>query len=539
MDAIRPGAGTLYSIMMIVALSCATMGPPAVSAGEAPQSAISGSQTPISASQTLRGGASLADRGRYIALAADCNSCHTAPGGKPYAGGTALKSAFGTLYGANITSDAQSGIGSWSRADFERALRSGVRKDGAYLYPAMPYASYTKISASDMDALWAFVRSIPAVRNSVPANTLPFPLTVRSGLGVWQSLYFKPGPFAPRPDRNARWNRGAYLVQALGHCGECHTPRNLAQALEPQHRLTGAEVEGWFAPDISSDSLSQVATWSVNQISQYLKSGKMPGNTKPIGPMQMVIRDSLSHLSDSDLQAIAIYLKDQPTGVTPEKAVPVKYARVDAGRRVYEDNCSSCHGIDGKGSNGTVPALTGNDAITAAEPYNAIMAVLQGFPAQGTWGAMASFAGSLTDDQIADVVNYVRTAWGNNAMPNAAPWSIAQWRRYARSPRDESQALLCPNLAPALMRPALDLGAESLKQSLRDLDKMSGLVARYRSAVPNAAAADVLEALSTAYCRALADEGMSQERMTAQLAEFAQQVAITLRAPAPAATSRQ
>lgn len=470
----------------------------------------------------------LVARGRYVALAADCHSCHTAPGGQPFAGGAPLKSAFGTLYGSNITPDPQTGIGHWSKADFERALRRGIRADGAYLYPAMPYSNYTRMSAPDMDALWAYMRTIPPVQNTIPKNTLPFPLTIRSGLAAWQSLYFKPGPFMPVAGRSAAWNRGAYLVEALGHCDQCHTPRNIAQGLEPQHQLTGAQVEGWYAPDISNDPLSKVSGWSAGQIAAFLKSGTMPGNVKTFGPMQEVVHDSLRYLTDQDRHAMALYLKDQQTHVAPQAPTPVKDQLLAAGKRVYQDNCGSCHQGNGKGTGATVPALAGNDAVTASEPYNVIMAVLEGFPPQGTWGAMGSFAATLDDDQIAAVTNYVRTAWGNNGLPNATPWSVADWRKNAAAPVDESHALLCPTLPVAVIQPALGAGAGALKQASTDPARMSMLVGNYRVAMPNASKADIVEALSTAYCRAVADEHISQARMTAQLSDFAQRVAISL-----------
>jgi mono/diheme cytochrome c family protein len=470
----------------------------------------------------------LVARGRYVALAADCQSCHTAPDGQPFAGGAPLKSAFGTIYGSNITPDLETGIGHWSRADFERALRRGVRADGAYLYPAMPYLNYTRMSAADMDALWAYMRSIPAVQNTIPKNTLPFPLTIRSGLAAWQSLYFTPGPFTPVADKGASWNRGAYLVQALGHCDECHTPRNIAQGLEPQHQLTGAQIEGWYAPDISNDALSKVSGWSADQIAAFLKSGTMPGNVKTFGPMQEVVHDSLRYLTDQDLHAMALYLKDQQTQVTPQAPTPVKYQQLTAGKRVYQDNCSSCHQANGKGMGSTVPALAGNDAVTASEPYNVIMAVLEGFAPQGTWGAMGSFAGTLDDDQISAVTNYVRTAWGNAGLPNATPWSVGNWRKNAATPADQSHALLCPNLSAAVIQPALGVGAGALRQASTDPARMSMLVGNYRVAMPNASKADIVEALSTAYCRALADQHISQARVTAQLSDFAQRVAISL-----------
>jgi mono/diheme cytochrome c family protein len=523
-----PKSAVLVAVMCLGLLLRAPLAIAATDAAQATATDESHASTRMPADVTHRVSGRLVARGRYVALAADCRSCHTAPGGEPYAGGTPLHSAFGTIYGTNITTDVQSGIGSWSRADFERALRRGVRRDGAYLYPAMPYGSYTKMTADDMDALWAYMRTLPAVRNTIPKNTLPFPLTIRSGMAVWQGLYFKAGVFVPSPEMSPQWNRGAYLVEALGHCDECHTPRNAAQGLETKHELTGAQIEGWYAPDIGNDSLSKISAWNVDEIAHFLKSGTKPGNVKTFGPMQQVVDESLRFLTDSDLNAIAVYLKDQQTSVTPQRPTPVKFERLTAGRRVYEDNCSSCHQSNGKGMAGTVPALAGNGAVTAAEPYNVIMAMLEGFAPQGTWGAMGSFASTLSDDQIADVANYVRTAWGNNGIPNATPWSVGTWREYAKAPEDESHALLCPNLAPNVIQPALGAGAAALKLASTDRGTMSTLVGNYRSAVPKASAADVIEGLSTAYCRAVAADHISEARMSAQIADFAQRVAIAL-----------
>jgi mono/diheme cytochrome c family protein len=470
------------------------------------------------------------DMGRYVALAADCSSCHTAPGGAPFAGGNPLKSNLGTLFGPNITSDIETGIGSWTKADFERALRRGIRKDGAYLYPAMPYDSYTKITPADMDALWSYIHALPAVKNTVPKNTLPFPLTIRGGLAVWQSLYFKPGPFQPAADHDATWNRGAYLVEALGHCADCHTPRNLAQGLEAQHGLTGASIEGWYAPDISSDPESKLRAWKTRDLAHYLKTGLAPNNAKAFGPMQEVIDDSLRHLSDPDLLAMAVYLRAQGNSVQPKtpSAPKLPEERLAAGKTIYEDNCRSCHQSNGKGIPGSAPALAGNDAVTAAEPFNVIMAILEGFPTQGTWGAMGSFAANLSDDQISDVTNYVRTAWGNGAAPNATPWSVENWRKNAQTPMDQSNALLCPSLPQSVMQPAYAAGSAALKQAGADRGKMQQLVSTYFSARPAASAAQVVEALSTAYCRVLADDHLTQARMSAQIAAFAQNAAVAI-----------
>jgi mono/diheme cytochrome c family protein len=470
------------------------------------------------------------ETGKYVALAADCAACHTAPGGAPYAGGNALKSAFGIIYGPNITSDAATGIGSWTKEDFERALRQGIRKDGSYLYPAMPYDSYTKMSAADMDALWKYIHAIPAVKNTPPKNTLPFPLTIRSGMAVWQSLYFKPGGFVADASQSVEWNRGAYLVNALGHCADCHTPRNVAQGLEAQHTLAGAQIEGWFAPDISNDPLSKIANWSLPDLQKYLKTGRAPGNVKSFGPMQETIDDSLSHLADSDLHAMAVYLKNQNVAVTPEKATPVRLPedRLSAGRHLYEDNCSSCHQANGKGIPGSAPALAGNDAVTASEPYNLIMAMLEGFAPQNSWGAMNSFAKTLTDDQIADIANYVRTAWGNDAPPNAAPWSVGNWRKNADEAHNQPTALLCPDLTEEVLKPALAAGPNALKQAAVSNAGMNSLVNAYLAARPKASTAQTIEALSTAYCRTVNGNSLSEARASAEIADFAQRVAVSV-----------
>jgi mono/diheme cytochrome c family protein len=473
---------------------------------------------------------SLLERGHYLARAADCFSCHSDPGGKPFAGGSPLATPFGTIYGPNITPDRKTGIGDWTRADFVRAVREGVRKDGAPLYPAMPYVNYTKITDADMDALWAYVRSVPAVAHTVPGNTFSFPFNVRRGLAVWQGLYFESGRFTPATDKDPVWNRGAYLVEALGHCDACHTPRNLAQATESQHYLTGAQIQGWYAPDIGNDPLSKIADWRTDELAAFFKTGRMPGNTKSFGPMQEVIHDSLRYLKISDLQAIAVYLKAQPP-VTAHAATRVVMPadRMAAGQAAYREHCASCHQNDGKGKPGTVPALAGNSAVTSREPYDVIMAMLYGFQPQGSWAAMGSFASALTDDQISDVANYVRTAWGNGGLPNATPWMVGNWREKERvAPAEAHPALACPILPKDLMEPALGAGSDALKRAAADRATLDRLVGNYTAARPKASSAEVIEAMSSAYCRAISAAGMPQARMDASIAEFSQHVAISL-----------
>jgi mono/diheme cytochrome c family protein len=478
--------------------------------------------------------AALVKKGEYVARAADCMSCHTGDKAKPYAGSYPLLSNYGTIYSTNITTDRETGIGAWSKQDFENALRKGVSKDGTYLYPAMPYTSYAKMTDADMNALWAYMQTVAPYKSTPPKNTLPFPLSVRTGLIAWQGLYLSADRFAPNTRQNAEWNRGAYLVQALAHCADCHTPRNVAQGPESQHQLGGAQISGWFAPDISNDPNSKIAYWDVNTLTKFLKTGNSPGNTKSFGPMQEVVHDSLQYLTDADVRAMAVYLKDSSTNTQPVKATKTyDDARIADGKVLYENNCSSCHQNDGKGIKSTVPALAGSDSVTATEPYNAVMAMLQGFQPQGSWGAMASFANALNDDQIAAVANYIRTAWGNQAAPNATPWSVSSWRKNATVKNDNAEAMLCPNLAQDVIDPALKATPDSLKQAAQSRAAMGTLVSNYQRSRPNSSKAQVIEALSTAYCRSVVADHVPQAQASAKIAYFAQGVAGALNSKSP------
>jgi mono/diheme cytochrome c family protein len=468
--------------------------------------------------------------GQYLAVAADCSSCHTAPGGAPYAGGDELKTPFGSIYGPNITPDPATGIGSWSKADFVRALRMGIGKNGEYLYPAMPYPNYTKLSDADLDALWTYFRGIKPVHHVAPANTFRFPFNIRSGIAAWQALYFKPERFVPTPAKDAAWNRGAYLVSALGHCDECHTPRNLAQATETKYQLTGAQIEGWYAPDISNDPLSELSHYSVASLAKFLKTGETANNTKSFGPMQEVVHNSLRYLTDADLHAMALYLKQQRGHVeTPTTAkATISPEQFAAGKALYQDNCSSCHETNGKGRPGNVPALAGNTAVTAPEPYDVIMPMLQGFAPQGVWGPMASFA-SLSNEQIADIANYVRVAWGNGAEPNATLWAVGNWRALAATPEGTGQpALICASLSPDVLQPALKEGPVALREAAFSRTKLRQVVRDYRAARPQSDVAQTIEALSSAYCRAIVSDQVPAAQSGAKVANFSQQVAIAL-----------
>lgn len=470
-------------------------------------------------------------RGEYVARAADCMSCHTPPGGKLFSGGDELKTVFGSIYGPNITPDKRTGIGTWTKHDFERALREGVRKDGGLLYPAMPYVDYTKMSNQDLDDLWVYMNTIPAVDHVVPPaeKTFKFPFNIRAGNAAWQAIFFKPVRWTATPSKNATWNRGNYLVTVLGHCGECHTPKNVAKAQETKYYLTGGQLEGWYAPDISSDPLSAIRGYNVDQVAHFLKTGTMAGNVTAFGPMAETVHDSTRFLSDADLHSIATYLKDQPPpDYKPADKATITPQQLALGKKLYTDNCSSCHQPDGKGIPHNVPALDGNTVVTAAQPNDVIMAMIQGFGPNDTWGAMGSFA-KLDNYQLADIANYVRTAWSNHAEPNAYAWAVGNWRGFADIPAKERQPdLICPLLSPEIMEPALAENSDQLRNAASNRADLAHVVSTYLHARPKSTPAETVEALSTAYCRAIVSEKVPMAISGAKMASFSQEVALAL-----------
>ncbi len=377
---------------------------------------------PVIAQQTA------VQRGEYLARAGDCVSCHTANGGAPYSGGLRLDTPFGYMLAPNITPDAETGIGRWSSADFYRALHDGVNKHGQDMYPTMPYDFYTRVTRDDIDAIYAYLRTVKPVRNNVTVNHLHFPFDQRWSMAGWRELYFSEGVYRPDPARTAAWNRGAYLVEGLGHCSDCHSPRNLLGGIEKSKDFNGAVIDGWFALDLTSDIATGLGSWSVDEIATYLKTGVYRGRTTTLGPMAEVIRNSLSHLTDADLKAMAEYLKSIPPESrlrTGRKAVDPTRAR---GAALYMDNCGGCHQALGRGLPGVFPPLAGNGVVVASDPANILKVVDAGIPARGGFIPMPAFKDQLTDQQVADIANYIRTSWGNAAQPNVTPAMVANMR---------------------------------------------------------------------------------------------------------------
>ena len=360
-------------------------------------------------------------RGAYLAKAGDCMACHTVRGGAPYAGGRALATPFGQLVAPNITSDRTHGIGAWSADQFWNALHNGVARDGRLLYPAFPYTNYTNITRDDADALYAFMQSVPAQSTPRQPHALRFPYNQQASLAAWRLLYFKPAVFSASSGQSATWNRGAYLVEGLGHCSACHSSRNFFGATEAG--LAGGLIPmlGWYAPSLTSDAEAGMGSWEVNHIAQLLKTGVSPRATV-FGPMAEVVQKSLQHLSDDDVGAMATYLKSLPA--TAREARPVETSAqvtqmIAEGKKLYEVHCTECHGSDGKGLPPHYPPLAGNRALTMDAAVNPIRIVLNGGFAPGTAGNPRPYGmppySALSDAEVAALVTYVRNSWGNHA----------------------------------------------------------------------------------------------------------------------------
>jgi len=367
-------------------------------------------------------------RGEYLARAGDCVSCHTKPGGVPYAGGFRMKTPFGDVVAPNITPDAETGIGQWTADDLYRALHEGVGKKVGHLFPAMPYTFTTKVTRQDSDAIYAYLRALAPVRNVVVADQLDWPFSVRMSMIGWNELFFDEGTYKPDPAQSAVWNRGAYLIEGLGHCSACHSPRNALGGIEGDKAYTGATVDGWFALNLTSNLKTGLGGWSIDELVAYLKTGAAKGKSTTLGDMAEVVHNSLSYMTDADLRAMATYLKTLPAesslaGSRNAEPVPAQAAVL------YVDHCAGCHQAKGRGIPGVFPPLAGNGVVLAPEPANILKVVLGGVPARGGYMPMPAFAGQLTDPQIADIANYVRSSWGNAAPANVTPQAVAALRR--------------------------------------------------------------------------------------------------------------
>lgn len=381
-------------------------------------------------------GADQIARGAYLASMGNCAACHTARGGAPYAGARAIETPFGTVYSTNLTPDPETGLGQWNADEFWRALHNGRSKDGRLLYPAFPYPNFTQVTREDSDALFAFLRTLPRVKQPQRPHELRFPYSLQASLAVWRAMFFSPGVFQPASDKPAEWNRGAYLVRGLGHCEACHAGRNIFGATASSHpELSGGLIpmQNWYAPSLSAGPQPGVADWSAEELAALLKTGSAPRGTV-MGPMAEVVLRSTQHLSDADLAAMVAYIRDLPRQAPekrePNKVDPSQYA---LGEKLYKKHCADCHGAQGQGAVGGVyPPLRGHWGVTADNPDNLLHTILSGGFAPATAGnprpyGMPPFGQVLDDEQVAAVASYVRHSWGNDA-PAVLPFDVLKLR---------------------------------------------------------------------------------------------------------------
>ncbi len=390
------------------------------------------------ATQTARADDTL-ERGRYLSVAADCVACHTNPKqGKPYAGGYAIASPLGEIWASNITPSKTHGIGTYSEADFAKAVREGVRKDGAHLYPAMPYTSYAKLTDEDVHALYVyFMQGVAPVDEEAHTTELPFPFSVRSSMAVWNLLFLDKTPFKPDPAKSAQWNRGAYLVEGLAHCSSCHSPRGLMMQEVGGKAFAGGSLGDWYAPNITSHPISGIGGWTDDELATYLKTGRVEGKGQAGGGMAEAVSNSLSKLRDEDISAIVTYLRTVPA-VADKDATRAAFAWGDAatapgepairgtgapiasGAVLYSGLCASCHGSRGEGSNdGYYPSLVHNSTVGMVRPQNLVATIIGGIDREvdGEHVVMphfseGSYVQALSDADIAAVASYVRSTFG-------------------------------------------------------------------------------------------------------------------------------
>jgi mono/diheme cytochrome c family protein len=364
------------------------------------------------------------ERGRYLVHAGDCAACHTDDEGQPFAGGRAIPTPFGTIYSTNITPDRETGIGDWTDEQFYKAMHEGIRPDGKHLYPAFPYPWFTRLTRDDVLAIKSYLDSIPPVKQEAKPPDMPWPLSVRESVAGWNTLFFKAGTFQPNARKSKEWNRGAYLVEGLGHCGACHSPKNVLGGIKKKDRFEGGQGEGWFATSLVGNDRAGLGSWTEGEIVEYLKTGAND-RARALGPMAEVVHNSTRFLTKEDLHAIAVYLKDLPAqdnGQRNASAPAPDDDRMKRGRLVYIDQCAGCHMENGTGVAHVFPPIKGNTGVHAQDPTSLARLVLEGArsattPAKPEGFAMPAFGWKLSDQDIADVLTYIRASWGNQAQP--------------------------------------------------------------------------------------------------------------------------
>ncbi len=475
--------------------------------------------------------AALIEHGKYLATAGDCEACHSAPGGKPFAGGLYMNTPFGPISTPNITPDEKTGIGKITDEQFYKVFHEGIGEKGEHLYPVMPFPWYTKVTRDDVLAIKAYLFSLQPVDAPRKPLKLVFPFNIRAGLIGWDALFLRDGTFKPDPAKSAEINRGAYLVQGLEHCGECHNGNNMLGDTNMAANLRGGPIDKWYAPNITSDKSQGIGRYSNDQLYTYLKTGHAEGMGVVVGPMAQTMHESLGKLTDSDLHDIVYYLKQTPAKEGFKKREPVAGSQqVAVNAQSYLNYCASCHLQNGQGLAGAVPNLAGNGVVYAQGPQTVIRVILGGINAQGPYSPMPAIGARMTDQEIADATNYVRQAWGNGAPATVGPGEIAPLRPSTQSMLAMNLPGGCPKLAEAdTAKVAAEPDVQKILADTDDqniLNSAEQLVEKMRAGAPKAKQADIINSLTIAYCPIVAARASlpTQGQKSEMLDEFSERV---------------
>ncbi|MGA2553009.1 MAG: c-type cytochrome [Burkholderiaceae bacterium] len=440
-------------------------------------------------------------RGKYLVEAGGCQSCHTAEGGQPFAGGLYVDTPFGQVASPNITPDRKSGIGAWSDEQFYQAMHDGKGQHGEYLYPVMPFPWYTRVTRDDIMAIRAYLNTVAPVEKADAPNKLRFPFSIRAALGAWRAVFFKPGEFKPNAAASAEINRGDYLVNGLAHCGECHDARPVAGQSKFDKSFQGGVIDNWYAPNITGDARDGMAETVKN----------------------------LSNLSTADLRAMAAYLKSTPPVAESHEKLALFEGRNAQGVNAYLSYCASCHGADGKGIAGIIPALQNNSAVTAKGPENVIQVVLGGLDARGGYAPMIAAGAGMSDEEIADVTNYVRQTGANSAPASAEPGLVAKLRGQTQTLMNGAPAEGCKKIDnPAIAQAVARAGTADLLAKLTDANSTSvarELVQKLHQSDPQLTQADLINAITATYCPILLkDPSLNANWRALKLGQFSEEV---------------
>jgi mono/diheme cytochrome c family protein len=452
--------------------------------------------------------AALIAHGKYLATAGDCEACHTANGGKPFAGGQYMDTPFGAIATPNITPDNDTGIGKITDDQFYRVFHAGIGMNGEHLYPVMPFPWYTKVTRDDAMAIKAYLFSLQPVHAPQKPNKLEFPFNIRAALIGWDLVFLKEGTFQPDPNQSPQVNRGAYLVQGLEHCSECHG--NAIFGASPlAHGLRGGPIDKWYAPNITSSKSEGIGKYSDAQLFQYLKTGAAPGMGVVVGPMAQTMHESLGKLTDSDLHDIVLYLKSTKPQEGYTKTEPAAgNTELASNGQSYLNYCASCHGQNGEGLGKAIPNLAGNGSVASGGPQTVIRVILGGVMAQKTYSAMPAIGARMSDQEVADVTNYVRSAWGNGAPATAGAGMVGDLRKVTHTVLAMNVPGGCPKIADdATAKVIAQPGVQQILQKTtveNVLENADVLIRKVKAGAPKADQADIINSLTLGYCPVVA-----------------------------------